>query len=131
MANSIEIFCYLDRMSVFTIGLTQVDGSNFALDVSDVLRFKIGPADGSTPLLEFRSGAPTSNGSSLVVTARSPQGTADLTLAQADLLGIAPGAHSAEIAVVDGVASGHPIRHAQFLVLHVIGTPGGNVNLTS
>lgn len=106
--------------------------------VSDVVRFKLSlfPGD-ATPLLELRSGAVTSNGSTVSVTSVGTDevspATVNVRFAQGDTIGLDPKLeYHGELALVDDSDTAPPdaIKRAGHGPVTVKAAPGGNVGLT-
>lgn len=133
MAASTQVTIYQTRTTDHTFALYQSDGvTGLVLAASDVVRFKLGRGDGATPDLDLDSAAATANGS--VVTIDDLTAPADVTVrfAQADISGLHPGVYRGEILVVDDSETdpADAIKYNQLVVVHVIGTLGGDTGLT-
>lgn len=111
------------RTSSHQFTITDAAGSNVSIAAADVLRVKVGH-DLETPLLDFDSAQPSSNGSTV-----SRANPCTLRLDQTDLNTLQPGTYSIEVAVVDNSDQGD-IKHAERGVLTLESSQLGDVGLT-
>lgn len=132
MAATFEQLAYKTRTQDFSISLYEADGTTgVGLESGDRVRVKIGRGDAATPTLDLVSGTATANGSKVTVNSLVSPAAITLRLAQGDLALMRLGPYDVNVLVVDDseTAPADAIKHAQYGVLHVVGSLGGNVSL--
>ena len=130
MAASFEIVVKYGRTSIHDFPLTTSAGAAVLLADADIVRFKIGGVNGSTPLLDLVEGTKTAGGSGISVTNSSDQSTAHVVYGENETLN--PGIHDAEIIVVDdsvGSPLANPTLYVFDGIIHILPGLAGNTGL--
>lgn len=128
MAASFEITIIAGCSNERIFSPLDADGEALIAEAADVLRFKIGRGDGSTPVLDLRSGEDTANGSGIDISDIDPL-TLSVRVAQEDAT-MHPGIYRGFLGIVDDseTAPANAFKPISIGVVYVVGMLGGPVD---